>query len=148
MIAPQEKERLARLLEEHEEGQRRKAEDIARVTDLLARGEKPDPSDPADRAAVEAHFESIAGALAELPPEDRAVAEDLYVQQTGILPAVLRDTLFGGLISDNSAAQVFAARQIAALEEEYLALVADIPQEGRMRARTIVAFARPSRFFL
>ncbi len=55
-IAPEEKERLARALEGQDERQRRKAEDIAHVTEALAWGEKPDPSDPADRAAVEAHF--------------------------------------------------------------------------------------------
>ncbi len=96
------------------------------MTEALARGEKPDPNDPADRAA--------------------AVRD--YVLRTGVMPDARVREFRGGLLSDNSAAQVFAARQIAALEKENPALVADIPQEGRMRARTIAAFALPSRVFL
>jgi hypothetical protein len=106
------------------------------VTEALARGESLEPANPADRAAVEAHFGSIAGGFAELPPEDRATAEDLYVQQTGVLPAVLRDTLFGGMLSDDPGVQA-AAQRLAKLEDTDSALVADIPEEGRMRTRTV-----------
>ncbi len=143
VIAPQEKERLARLLEEHEERQRRKAADVARVTERLARGEKPDPSDPADRDAVEAHFESIAGGFADLPPEDRATALRDYVLRLGVMPDALVREFRGGLLSDNPAAQVFAAQQVAALEKENPALVADIPERERVLARTISEAALP-----
>ncbi len=102
--------------DEHSQ-QKLNAADIARVTEALARGEKPDPIDPDDRQAVEAHFDSIAGALAEFPPEDRAVAEDLYIQQTGVLPTPVKNALLGGLLSAAAAAQVAAARRLAQLED-------------------------------
>jgi len=38
-------------------------------------GEKPDPADAADRAAVDAVFEGLARAIAERPPEERAFIE-------------------------------------------------------------------------
>ena len=62
-------------------------------------GEKPDAGDPADRAAVDAVFENLAEDIAEHPPEDRASIEDDYVRRTGMLPAALRDTLIGGMLS-------------------------------------------------
>ncbi len=135
MIAPEEKERLARLLEEHEERERRKAADVARVTEALARGEKADPNDPADRAAVEAHFETVSDSLAELPPEDRAAAEDLYVEQTGVLPTPVRNALLGGLLSSDPAAQVAAAQRLARLEESDPAVSEGIPEVFHARAR-------------
>ena len=49
----------------------------------------------------------------------------------------------GGLLSDNPAAQVFAAQQVAALEKENPALVADIPERERVLARTISEAALP-----
>ena len=137
VIAPQEKARLARALDEREEKERRKAEQIARVTELLAGGEKPDPADPADRAVVEAHFESIAGAFAELPPEDRATAEDLYVAQTGVLPTAIKNALLGGLLSSDPAAQVAAAQRLVKLEGTDAARTEGIPEALRALARAI-----------
>ena len=113
------------------------------MTEALARGEKPDPTDPAGRAAVEAHFDSIAGAFAELPPEDRATALRDYVLKLGVMPDALVREFRGGLLSDNPAAQVFAAQQVAALEKENPALVADIPERERVLARAISEAALP-----
>ncbi|MCH9053113.1 MAG: hypothetical protein IIA72_18980, partial [Proteobacteria bacterium] len=63
------------------------------------------------------------------PPEDRASIEDDYVAATGMLPAVLRDTLIGGMLSEDPAAQVAAAGRFVAFEDSDPALTADIPED-------------------
>ncbi len=64
-----------------------------------------------------------------LPPppsrDDGAAALRDYVLRTGVMPDALVRELRGGLLSHDPAAQVFAARQVAALEKENPALVAD-----------------------
>ncbi|MCH7711237.1 MAG: hypothetical protein IH903_06315, partial [Proteobacteria bacterium] len=54
-------------------------------------------------------FANLAEDIAEHPPEDRASVEDDYVAATGMLSAVLRDSLIGGMYSEDPAAQVAAA---------------------------------------
>ena len=58
-------------------------------------------------------FENLAEDIAEHPPEDRASIEDDYVAATGMLPAALRDSLIGGMLSEDPAAQVAAVRLLA-----------------------------------
>ncbi len=60
-------------------------------------------------------FESLARAFSEHPPEDKAWIEDDYVARTGMLPAALRDSLIGGMFSEDPAAQVAAAGRVARL---------------------------------
>ncbi len=59
------------------------------------------------------------------------------------MPDALVREFRGGLLSDNPAAQVFAAQQVAALEKENPALVADIPERERVLARAIFEAALP-----
>ena len=87
----------------------RRADGAARVKDLLANLEKPDPDDPADRAAVDVLFDDLAEAIAGRPPEERTFIETRFVRRTGMLPAALRDSLIGGMYSEDPAAQVAAA---------------------------------------
>ncbi len=68
------------------------------------------------------HFETVSDSLAELPPEDRAVAEDLYVQQTGVLPTAIKNALLGGLLSSDPAAQMAAAQRLVKLGDPDAAL--------------------------
>ena len=74
-------------------------------------------------------FANLAEDIAEHPPEDRASIEDDYVAATGMLPAVLRDTLIGGMLSEDPAAQVAAAGRFVAFEDSDPALTADIPED-------------------
>ena len=46
-----------------------------------------------------------------------------------MLPAALRDSLIGGMFSEDPAAQVAAARQLVAFEYFDTALTAEIPEE-------------------
>lgn len=118
-------------------------EGMERLSDLLARRQKPDGADPADRAAVDAVFENLAEDIAEHPPEDRAWIEDDYVRRTGMLPATLRDHLLAGMFSEDPAAQVAAAGRLVAFEDADPALTAEFPDDMLARARTIEAFAYP-----
>ena len=142
-IGAEQHARLIGELERQAEERRRRTAGIARIAERIARGEKPDPNDPADRAAVEAHFETVANSLAELPPEDRAAAEDAYVAQTGILPTAIRNALLGGLLSSDPSVQVAAAQRLVKLEESDSAVSEGIPEALRARARVLAAFALP-----
>ena len=130
-------------LKRHDDDNARRADGVARFKDLLANGEKPDADDPADRAAVDAMFENLAEAIAGRPPEEKANIETRFVRRTGILPAALRDTLIGGMLSDDAAAQVAAAGRIVAFENTGPALTADIPDDILARARTLKAYVYP-----
>ncbi len=68
-IGAEQHARLVEELERQAEDRRRRTAGIARIAEILARGEKPDPSNPTDRAAVEAHFESVAGASPNSRPK-------------------------------------------------------------------------------
>ncbi len=83
-------------IERFKDDRARRIEGMERLSDLLARRQRPDAEDAADRAAVDAVFENLAEDIAGHPPEDRASIEDDYVRRTGMLPAALRDTLIGG----------------------------------------------------
>ena len=91
-------------IEQQDEDSARRADGTARVNDKLARLEKPDAADPADRAAVDVVFEDIAEAIAGRPPEERAIIETRFGRRTGMLPAALRDSLLGGMFSEDPAA--------------------------------------------
>ena len=106
-------------------------------------GEKPDPADAADRAAVDAVFESLARTFAEHPADARTLIENDYVAATGMLPAALRDSLIGGMLSEDPAAQVEAAGRFVAFDNSDPVLIAEIPDDTLTRARTINAFAYP-----
>ena len=106
-------------------------------------GEKPDPADAADRAAVDAVFESLARTFAEHPADARTLIENDYVAATGMLPLALRDRLIGGMLSEDPAAQVEAAGRFVAFEDSDPAATAEIPADTLTRARTITAFAYP-----
>ena len=121
----------------------RRIEGMERIDDLLARRQKPDGADPADRTAVDAVFENLAEDIAEQPPEDRAWIEDNFVRRTGMLPAALRDRLLGGMFSDDTAIQVAAAERIVRLWDIEPTVGDDIPDYMLARARTIKAFAYP-----
>ena len=110
---------------------------MVRVNDKLANDGKPDPDDPADRAAVDASFDGLSATLAEHPPEDRALIEDDYVAETGMLPAALSDSLTAGMLSEDPAAQVAAARRLVAFDDADPALTAEIPGDTLARARAI-----------
>ncbi|MCH8183999.1 MAG: hypothetical protein IID55_12520 [Proteobacteria bacterium] len=107
----------------------RRADGAARVTGKLANGEKPDAGDPAERAAVEELFDDLVEANAGRPPEERAIIETRFVRRTGMLPAALRDSLIGGMLSEDPAAQVAATGRLARLQEIDPALTAEIPEE-------------------
>ena len=130
-------------LEQQDEDSTRRADGTARVNDKLARREKPDAGDPADRAAVDVLFEGLAEAIAGRPPEEQAFIETRFVRRTGMLPAALRDDLTAGMFSEDPAAQVAAAGRLVALEDADPAVTADIPADILDRARTITAFAYP-----
>ncbi len=117
---------------------------MERLSGLLARRQRPDAEDAADRAAVDAVFENLAEDIAEHPPEDRASIEDDYVAATGMLPAALRDHLLGGMLSEDPAAQVAAAGRFVKFEDSDPVLIADIPDDQRARVRAITAFALPN----
>ena len=121
----------------------RRAEGIERVNDMLARREKPDGADPTDRAAVDVVFEDLAEAIAERPPEERAFIETRFVRRTGMLPAALRDSLIGGMFSEDPAAQVATAGRIVRLGDIEPTVGAEIPDDTLTRARMINAFALP-----
>ena len=104
-------------------------EGMVRVNDRLADGEKPDADDPADRAAVDANFDALSATIAERPPEDKAWIEDDYVAETGMLPAALRDSLIGGMFSEDAAAQVAAAGRLVAFEDSDPVLIVNLPAE-------------------
>ncbi len=77
-------------------------------------------------------FPSPPKPLSLLPPpsrDDGAVALRDYVLRTGVMPDALVREFRGGLLSVDPAAQVFAALQIAALEEKNPALVADVLED-------------------
>ena len=101
--------RLLAKIEKRDEDRAARIEGMARVNDKLANDGKPDPDDPADRAAVDASFDGLSATIVEHPPEDRASIEDDYVAATGMLPAALRDSLIGGMLSEDPAAQVAGA---------------------------------------
>jgi len=130
-------------LERFKDDRARRIEGKERINELLARREKPDPADAADRAAVDAVFESLARTFAEHPAEGRASIEDDYVRRTGMLPAALRDSLIGGMLSEDPAAQVAAAGRFVAFDNSDPVLIAEIPDDTLTRARTINAFAYP-----
>ncbi len=111
---------------------------------MLARRERPDPEDAADRAAVDAVFESLARAFAEHPPDAQALIEDDYVRRTGMLPAALRDRLIGGMLSEDPAAQVAAAGRFVAFENSDPVLLVPLPADTLTRARAIKAFTLPN----
>ena len=95
-IGPEEHTGFLAKIERFKDDRARWIEGIGRINDKLARRQKPDGDDPADRAAVDAVFANLAEDIAEHPPEDRASIEDDYVAATGMLPAALRDSLIGG----------------------------------------------------
>ena len=103
-IGPEEHAEFLAELEQQDEDSARRADGTARVNDKLARREKPDAADPADRAAVDVVFEDIAEAIAGRPPEERAIIETRFGRRTGMLPVALRDSLLGGMFSEDPAA--------------------------------------------
>ncbi len=121
----------------------RRIEGMERINDKLARREKPDPADAADRAAVDAVFESLARTFAEHPADARTLIENDYVARTGMLPLALRDRLIGGMLSEDPAAQVEAAGRFVAFEDADPVLLVPLPADTLTRARTITAFAYP-----
>ncbi|MCH7711573.1 MAG: hypothetical protein IH903_08040, partial [Proteobacteria bacterium] len=133
---------LAELKQQDEDSARR-ADGVARVKDLLANLEKPDPDDPADRAAVDVLFDDLAEAIAGRPPEERAFIETRFVRRTGMLPAALRDSLIGGMLSEDPAAQVAAAGRFVAFDNSDPVLIINLPADTLTRARTINAYAYP-----
>ena len=135
--------RLLAKIEKRDEDRAKRIEGMVRVNDKLANDGKPDPDDPADRAAVDASFDGLSATLAEHPPEDRALIEDDYVAETGMLPAALSDSLTAGMLSEDPTAQVAAARRLVAFEEDDPALVVPLPADILDRARTITAYAYP-----
>ncbi len=142
-IGPEEHADFMAELEQQDEDHARRADGTARVNDKLARREKPDAGDPADRAAVDVVFEDIAEAIAERAPEERAIIETRFVRRTGMLPAALRDSLIGGMFSDDPAVQVAAAGRFVAFEDSDPVLLVPLPADTLTRARTITAFAYP-----
>ena len=142
-IGPEEHTGFLAEIERFEEDRDKRIEDMARVSDLLARGEKPDADDPADRAAIDAKFEGLTAAIAERPPEERAFIETRFVRRTGMLPATLRDRLFAGMYSEDPAAQVTAAGRLVAFDNSDPTLTAEIPDDTLTRARMITAYAYP-----
>ena len=135
--------RFLAKIERFQDDRARRIEGMVRVNDLLARREKPDAEDAADRAAVDALFEGLAEDIAEHPPEDRAWIEDDYVARTGMLPAALRDRLLGGMFSEDPAAQVTAAGRLVAFDSSDPTLTAEFPDDMLARARAIKAFTLP-----
>ena len=131
-------------MEQQDEDSARRADGTARVNDKLARREKPDAADAADRAAVDAVFESLARTFAEHPADARTLIENDYVARTGMLPAALRDSLLGGMLSEDPAAQVVAAGRFVAFEDFDPAATAEIPDDMLARARAIKAFTLPT----
>ena len=87
------------------------------------------PDDSADRAAVDVLFDDLAEAIAGRSAEERAFIETRFVRRTGMLPAALRDSLIGGMYSEDPAAQVAAAGRLVAFEDSDPALTADIPED-------------------
>ncbi len=130
-------------IERIEEDRDKRIEDMARVSDLLARGEKPDAEDPADRAAIDAKFEGLTAAFADRPPEERAFIETRFVRRTGMLPATLRDRLLSGMYSEDPAAQVTAAGRLDAFDSSDPTLTAEFPGDMLARARVITEFTLP-----
>ncbi|MCH8197041.1 MAG: hypothetical protein IH904_03060 [Proteobacteria bacterium] len=130
-------------LEQQDEDSARRADGMVRVKGKLANGEKPDPDDPADRAAMDVLFDDLVEANAGRPPEERANIETRFVRRTGMLPDALRDSLLAGMFSEDPAAQVAAAGRFVAFDEADPALVVPLPADILDRARTITAFAYP-----
>ena len=67
------------------------------------------------------------------PPEERAFIETRFVHRTSMLPNALRDSLIGGMVSEDPAAQVAAVGRLVAFDNSDPALVmplpADIPED-------------------
>ena len=61
-----------------------------------------------------------------------------------MLPAALRDSLIGGMFSEDPAAQVAAAGRFVTFEDADPAFTADIPDDTLTRARMINAYAYPN----
>ena len=142
-IGPEEHADFLAKIEKQDEDRAKRIEDMVRVSDLLARGEKPDADDAADRAAIDAKFEGLTAAIAERPPEERAFIETRFVRRTGMLPATLRDRLLSGMYSEDPAAQVAAAGRLVAFDNSDPTLTAEFPDDMHARARAIEAFAYP-----
>ncbi len=81
-------------------------------------------------------FEDIAEAIAERPPEEKALIETRFVRRTGMLPAALRDSLIGGMFSEDPAAQIAAAGRLVAFEKSDPVLIAEIPSDTLARDLT------------
>ncbi|MEE9250041.1 MAG: hypothetical protein V3U93_02810 [Alphaproteobacteria bacterium] len=128
-ISPEEHADFMAEFERQDEDHTRRADGTARVNDKLARREKPDAGDPAERAAVDVVFEDIAEANAQRPPEEKALIETRFVRRTGMLPAALRDSLLAGMLSEDPAAQVAAARRLVAFEDSDPAVTAEIAED-------------------
>ena len=60
-----------------------------------------------------------------------------------MLPAALRDTLIGGMLSEDPAAQVAAAGRLVAFDNSDPVLIINLPADTLTRARTITAYAYP-----
>jgi len=139
-IGPEEHADFLAKIERFKDDRARRIEGKERINELLARRQKPDET---DRAAVDAVFEDIAEAIAGRPPEERAIIETRFVRRAGMLPAALRDSLIGGLLSEDPAAQVAAAGRFVAFEDADPVLIVNLPADTLTRARTITAFAYP-----
>ena len=101
------------------------------------------PDDSADRAAVDAVFDDLAEAIAGRSAEERAFIETRFVRRTGMLPVALRDSLIGGMYSEDPAAQVAAAGRFVAFDNSDPVLIINLPADTLTRARTITAYAYP-----
>ena len=60
-----------------------------------------------------------------------------------MLPAALRDSLIGGMLSEDPAAQVAAAGRFVAFDNSDPVLIINLPADTLTRARTINAYAYP-----
>ncbi|MCZ6744379.1 MAG: hypothetical protein O7D31_06840 [Alphaproteobacteria bacterium] len=61
-----------------------------------------------------------------------------------MLPTALRDSLIGGMLSEDPAAQVAAAGRFVAFEDSDPVLIVPLPADTLTRARTIKAFTLPN----
>jgi hypothetical protein len=110
----------------------------ARVQRVVSASEALDPSDPEDRAAVDAYWEQVSEIYASDDPFLQQQRELGLVRRLGVLPDGLRRKYEGALLSVDPAFVVLGAEAIGALAKTDSVLLVGIPS-GRVRYAWVIA---------